>query len=513
MATIPQNRSVLIYDSNHSDILYQLHDHTVSIQSLDTFKGKSRFSVGLISDREIISYSFDVEKGLKEAELADTVEIRMFQDAGLNHMIDYKIVYATRDSLLDAKSLSVTAFAVTSSQFNGEFGPFKAHCNYMDTILPYATLPHALYAGEILESKNDIFIYYREKETMFSVFYEGEFVYAKSMVGGVKALYDTFVKNNNEHVTYETFLDCLIQNGLDSGRYGENPVVYHQDVMEVMERSLSDLNNVIQYARRIAGIQGFDRIFIGTEKGTVPELTTLVRNISGIRGESFEFFTPFYHTEDAYVDQNIILALIEADNILQGRAANPFNLSIYPRPPRFYKRDSGKLLLVTAAALGLSMAYPLYLAVDTHWKTYAYDSTIAKLQISQGEFLELKAKEDGYKAKKEHYLSLLQDEKAQLDRYLELFKAIEAKRMTANTKTFTLSRLFDAVNRHNLKIERIDIQENRFQLALRAKKDAYVTAFLKEVTSEKTFSVDMDAYTFNPEIRQYQTLITIKVAL
>ena len=511
MATTPQNRSFLIYDSNRSDTLYQLNDDTFLPLPRDTFKGKSNLSVGLINEREIISYSFDVEKGLKEEELADTVEIRMFQDAGLNHMIDYKIIYATRDSLLDAKSLSVTAFAVTASQFNAEFGPFRNHCNFIDTILPYATLPHALYAGEILEPKSDIFIYYREKETMFSVFYDGEFVYAKSLGGGVKGLYDTFVKNNNESVAYDTFLHTLTRCGLDPACYGDDPAVYHRDVVEVFERSLSDLNNVIQYARRIAGIQVFDRIFIGTEKGTVPELTAMVKNVTGIRGEVFEFFTPFYHENDTYVDQNILLAMVEADNIMHGRLANPFNLSIYPRPPRFYKRDSGKLLLVTAAAFLLSIAYPLYLAVDTHWKNYTYNATIAKLQISQGEFQELKANEDAYKSKKEHYLALLKEEKDQFENLLTLLKTIESKRMTANTKTYTLSHLFEAINRHRLKIEQINIGDNRFQIALRAQKDSYVTAFLKQITSEKHFNVDMNAYAFNPEIKQYQTLITIEV--
>jgi len=328
---------------------------------------------------------------------------------------------------------------------------------------------------------------------------------------GLKGLYDAFVKNNNEHVTYAAFIQALTENGLDAARYGEDPPVYHRDVAEVVERNLSDLNNVIQYARRIAGIQEFDRIFIGTEKGTVPELTGTVKTVTGIRGESYEFFTPFYHEGEGYIDQHIILALIEADNTLQGRTANPFNLSIYPRPPRFYKRESGKLLLVTAAALLLSFAYPVYLAVDTHWKTYTYDATIAKLQISQGEFQELKAKEDGYKSKKEHYQTLLKEEKEQLDRHLALFKTIESKRMTSNTKTYTLARLFEAINRHALKIEQIDIENNRFQIALRARKDADVTAFLKRLTAEKHFNVDMNAYAFNPEIRQYQTLITIEV--
>lgn len=512
MATTLPNNTLLAFDSNRSESLYQLAEQTLSSHTIDTFRGKSSLTVATMNDKEIISYSFDVEKGLKEEELADTVDIRMFQDAGLNHMIDYKIVYATRDSLLDAKSLSVTAFAVTPTQFTGEFGALRSRCNYIDTILPSSTLPHALYAGEILEAKSDIFIYFREKETTFSVFYEGRFVYSKNISEGLKGLYDLFVKNNNETVEYDTFVTTLTGKGLDPDRYETEPEVYRQDVAAVLERSLGNMNNVIQYARRIAGIQSFDRIFIGTEKGTVPMLTELVRSVTEVRGENFEFFTPYYHAEDSYTDQTIILGLIEAENIREGRPANPFNLSIYPRPPRFYKRDSGKLLLITAASLLLGTAYPLYLAVDTRWKEYTYNTTLGKLQISQGEFMELKAEEDSYRAKKNHYQELLEKEKEALAKQLALLKKIESKRQLATTKTHTLARLFGQLNRHRLKIEQIEIEGDRYRLALRSRRDDDVTAFLKTATAHKHFSVDMHAYAYNPEIKRYQTLITIKVS-
>lgn len=511
MATPAQKQTFLAYDSNRSDTLYTLTDTTLSPVPVDTFKGKADVSVGLISEKEIISYSFDVDKGLAAEELADTVEIRMFQDAGLNHMIDYTIAFAARDSLLDAKRLSVTAFAVTKTQFAAEFGPLLGHCSYIDTILPHATLPHALYAGEILEPGSDIFIYYREKETMFSLFHEGNFVYSKNIGGGLKGLYDLFVRNNNESVAYDAYLSALIGQGLDPERYGPDPDVYLQDIADVLERNLGELGNVIQYARRIAGLQTFDRIFIGSERGNIPGLTDLVVKVTGIRGEVFEFFTPFYDTESPYRDQNAILALIEAENIRQGHAPNPFNLSIYPRPPRFHKRESGRLLLVTAASLLMAAAYPLYLSVDTHWKEYAYTKTLSRLQISQGEFMQLKAEEDAHKSRKKHYQELLAGEKEALEKQIALFKAIETKRLAANTKTHTLARLFTDINRHRLRLEQVDVEANRYRLALQASKDDDVTAFLKSVTAQERFTVDMHTYAYNPVIGRYQTLISVEV--
>lgn len=507
----PENPTILAYNSDKKEQVYRLAEQTLAPLQGGTPKIKSTLNIGSINDKDLISYSFDVDKGLSEEELADTVEIRMFQDAGLNHMIDYTIVYSCRDSLLDAKSNSVTAFAVAPTQYAGAFGYFRNLCNYIDTILPYSTLPFALYSAEILEPASDIFIYIRGKETTFSVFEAGTFVYAKTITTGLKTLYDAFVKNNNEGVAYDAFIAALLGKQTDAQGYGDDTLLPIRDIADILDKSLADLGNVIQYARRIAGIQNFERVFIGTEEGPVPAFKEMVRSSTGIRTEDFDFFTSFYHETDGYTDQNIILSLIEAENIIQGRKQNPFNLTVYPRPPRLFRRDSGKLLLVTAASLLLSLAYPIYLGVDTYWKSYTYDHTISRLQISQGEFLELKAKEDGLKADKERYAGLLTAQKEALAANMALLQAIEKKKTLKSSKSHTLALLFNEINRHKLQIEKITAEGNRYRIDLQTQKDDYVTALLKSITALKNMDVAMNAFAYNPEIKRFQTQITVEV--
>ncbi len=495
----------LVFDSDVPGTTYRLAATAVERHETETLKARSDTNIGLINDKEIISYSFDLDKGIEGAELDDAVEIRMFQDAGLNHMIDYKIVYSWRDSLLDTKSISISAYALTAAQLGAAFGSFKSRCNYIDRILPHATLPYALYAAEVLEKKSDIYIYFQEKSTSVSVFYGGEFVYAKTLPSGLKQLHESFVRNNNEGVSYDDFILAITQKGVDGTRYAPDGEIHIQDVTEVFERAIADKNNVIQYARRIAGLEGFERIFIGTCKGVVPKLNLMTRAALGI--EAFDFD----QQGDAYIDQHIILAMIEAQNIASGRKGNPFNLTLYPRPPKLLQRESGKLFLGTAAALLVSLLYPGYLWVDALWKGYRYDTTLAELKISRDEFETLRSKEENLKNEKERYQLMLESEKVLLGEKLALLESIESKQAGNQSKAVVLQELYRNVNRHQVKIHRLEVTKNRYRLELQAANDDDFTALLRSLTGHKNFDVAMDTFFYDKGLKRFVTTIFVEV--
>jgi hypothetical protein len=166
---------------------------------------------------------------------------------------------------------------------------------------------------------------------------------------------------------------------------------------------------------------------------------------------------------------------------------------------------------VTAAAFLLCMLYPLYLGVATQWKNYTYAATIDKLQISQGEFLEIKAQEDALKTERDRYLAMLQNEKSLLSGKMELLNAIKEKRAARTSKNRILSLLFTYVNRHGILIDKLRVEGNRYLLDLQAAKDDDFTAFLKSVTPHKEFLVEMQGFAYSTDQKAYQTQITIEV--
>lgn len=507
------NQRVVVYNNDHRTVAYRFAEGVVNTAQTEELKDKSTYSVGILSDKELISYSFDIQKGLTKQEMDDTVEIRMFQDAGLNHMIDYKIVYGVRDSLLDVKNLSVTAFAVVPTHFAASFDPIRSRCRYLDTILPFSTLPFGLYAADILEKKSDIFIYIRQKESTITFFYEGTFVYTKVLNMGLKGMYELFVKRDNEGIPYDAFVAAVTERGLDPTRYtgGAGESVHHQDLLHVFEKGFADANTVIGYARRMAGIQGFDRLFIGTEKGTVPAVCAVAKEATGIPGYDLEFFTDFYLKDDPYIDQNIILSLVEAQNAAKGLETNPFNLTLYPRPKKFIHRESGRFVTLTAVGVAAALLYPAYLAVDTRWQSYTYAATLGRLQITQGEFLELKAQEDEIKTQKEHYEALLADGEKNLNGKMALLREIEAKKRLNHPKSEILSTLFHHLNAHRIQIESLRVSGESYALDLQAVHDDDLTSFLRTLTRIGTFSVSMQTFRFDPLSKSYKSTMLIRV--
>jgi hypothetical protein len=503
---------VAVFNSDFNQELYYLYKTHLDSFVINEFNKKANYCVASFSDKEIVSYTFDVEKGLSQDKLDDSVEIKMFQDAGLNHLIEYHIVYSYRDSLIDAKKVTVTAFAITSSYFNSEFANFLTKCQYIDTILPHSTLPYALYNADILEKKSDVFVYFKDNDLMISIFYEGEYVYSKNSHYGLKQLHEQFVRNNNEGVMFETFIKAIIQKGVDESLYNSTDEVHIQDLTPLFERVLGEISTVLNYAKRISGISAYDRIFIGSIYGVVPKLADFSKQILLIQTDDFNFTTQFYSPKDSYIDQNIVLLSLEALNVLSNKKANPFNLTIFKRPPRFYKRDSGKFIFLTFFAFVASMAYPLYLVSDINYKNYQLNFAIQNLNISKGEFLRLKNIEEKIKQDKKKYTQMLNEKQKKLKQRVDLLENILDKKTKISSKIPILNTIFSQISKNNVIIKKLNIDKNKFIISVLSKNDRNFTKLLGSFTDTKDFQVFMSSFVFDSKQNLFKTIITVEVS-
>lgn len=506
-----KNKSVLCFNNENENLSFSLSKDGLKAVEIKTINETADTSIAIFNDRDAISYSFDIEKGMLKEELDDAVEMRMFQDAGLNHMIDYKIAYSYRDSLLDAKSITVNAIAIVVNEFTSKMAKFRDKVTYIDAVIPFSTLPLALYSAEILEKKSDVFLYIREKDATVSLFFEGNFIYAKNINAGFASLYEAFIRNDNETVSYEEFEKALTQKGLNENNYTLDDKIHYLDLRTLFETKLNEINNILNYTRRIAGIQSFNRIFIGTEFGTIPAILPLLKSLTSVHAEDYVFYTDFYLEGERYIDQNVILAMLECQNIKAGREANPFNLTIFPRPPKFLKRESGKFIAKVASLIVLTAVYPLYLFVDSSMMAYSQNNLIKKLNISKAEFLEIKAQEEEHRAQKKEHETLLESEQNNLTSKLILIEEIQAQKDDKNSKVINLNKIFHLVNKNNISIEKIEFYGDTYTIDLRSLKDEYFTAFLISLSEYEEFDAEMNQYVYDEKIKRYRTTVTVKV--
>ena len=245
--------------------------------------------------------------------------------------------------------------------------------------------------------------------------------------------------------------------------------------------------------------------------GLIPKITDFAKQTLLIQIENFNFYTQFYTQKDRYIDQNIILSLLEAQNILSNKKANPFNLTIFKRPPKFYKRDSGKFVFLILFALITSMAYPMYLITDINYKNYQLNFAIQKLNISRSEFSRLKNIEEKIKQNKKKYSRILKDGQQKLKKRVDLLEDILDKKERISSKIPILNTIFAQIVKNDVLIKKLNINKNKFIICVQSKNDRNFTRLLGSFTNTKDFQVFMSSFTFDNEKDIFTTTITVEV--
>lgn len=455
--------------------------------------------VGVLDDREFAGYSFEVEKELAGESLAETVEIKMYQDAGLNPMLEYRIVHNARPSAIDPKSVSVQAFAISTASLEAETARVRAHTPYIDVLVPRSTLPYALYNAEILEKKGDVFIYYTKEAVHISIFDQGEFVYAKSGEGGLKKLHDDYLTMTGERTPYPEFLEKIVKLGLEEERYGQEEYPFLIDFRELLTTSLTAVNNIVLYARRIAGVREVDRVFIGTEGGPIPGADKAILNVLGLGGFDFLFYTPFYLEGDDYIDQCRLLALLEGANLLYGKPVNPFNATMSPRPSAFLARPSGRLAAATVGSLLLFSLYPAYLYSFAAYKDYQAETVARTLNMTKLEFTELKAKEDALLAEKKELQTKGEEIRKELETGKQLLEEVRRKKAGYVPVTPVFAKLSERVGGEEVFIERLLLEEGKIRMELRSEKERRLTSLVGRLVADGYRNVSMEAIEFDAD--------------
>ncbi|MDR3347560.1 MAG: hypothetical protein LBN32_02995 [Helicobacteraceae bacterium] len=445
------------------------------------------YVVSVVSDRELIFHQFEVQKDLTSEQLKETTEIKMFQDAGLNPMLEYKIAFSKRPNIQDPRMITVGGIAVSTGVLESATAPLVSSISYIDSLLPLSTLPFALYSSNILEPKRDVFVYFQRDALIISIFDEGEFIYGKSQNFGLKKLMETYIQLSGDRIEFENFMNLLT----NPGEVTENAAAVLGNIREAISNALYSAKNILLYAGRVSGVTNPDRVFVGTSHGLVPGLEDMAQEVLEIEGHEFVFYTSFFTQKDVYIDQMALLALLEAQNIANGLRANPFNVTNMQRPGAFTARSSGKAILLIAASLIIAIGWPVYFLLES-----LYYDTLTKaemVQLGQSK-IEFDAVQESIRRLTAEQQTLTVEQQAAMDKLntsKTLLADIHKKRVLLSPVALALSRLYEDLIAHGVKVVEIDIKGRDSVLSIRAFKDTHITGLL-EVLAEKRYSPSLD---------------------
>ncbi|GHS87934.1 hypothetical protein FACS189487_05090 [Campylobacterota bacterium] len=452
------------------------------------------YTLVVVPDKEFIFHQFDLQRDMMAEQLAESVELKVFQDAGLNPMLEYKHAFTQRISHQDERMWTIGAAAISMGALESSISPLDGHIAYVDAVVPTSTLPYALYNAGLLEPKRDVFIYFQKDSLIISIFDGGEYIYGKSQDHGIKKLMESYAQLSHGRMEYEDFV--MLLTSAPSGDDKDQNLQVLSDMREAISNALYGVKNILLYAARVAGVSNPDRVFIGTSEGSVPGLEDLAQELLEIEGHEFIFYTPFFSKTDPYVDQISVLSLLEADNAVNRDKPNPFNLTPKRRPGAFSTRPGGKAIYLVAASLIIAIGWPGW-----HYGNSVYYDSLNKaqmqsLRLREADFNELQARKERLLEERTRLLAEEEETQKKLDDSRALLTKIHEMRVLAQPAATSLAYLFDRLDEEKVRAVEVATKIRDATIQIRAGRDTRITQLLKRLAEDN----------YQPELRKITKL-------
>ncbi len=300
--------------------------------------------------RDVILHSFKVSQTMNDEELKTNIEIKMYDDAGLDLQKKYKIAYIKKE--LDFEdSILIEAFAVEIERITESLSGVLNQTKYIDFLaLPFLSFT-TLYKNKIIEAKNDLFVYIDEHEAFLSIYKDGKYLSTKSLIDLEEmskkievAGIDISIGELEEH---------LSKKGLDVSTYEKGETVLFNEIETIFSSMFTKINDIVLHNRSVFGFEKIDRIFLSMRNGRLRGAREFIQNF-GFNDVEICDFNMFKTKEEGNFFEKIVTSYIY-DQLEKNDFRH--NLTLFEKEPVFYKKESGKIMLLASFIVILSSIF------------------------------------------------------------------------------------------------------------------------------------------------------------
>jgi hypothetical protein len=460
---------------------------------------KEQYVISFLNTKGFISALIGISKNVPDDDVYDALENKVYEVLALDIAVEYNIQYIEAANQMSESERFFHVFVVDPLTLEQEFAPIIESIKYIDQIVPAPLLLKSLYIKENIHSSNAHgFIYFQENDAFFTVYDEQEFIYTKSLKYSLKQMHERFCELLGEPIELVSFENILAIQGLNT----INPE-YQKNLLKLFGEIFLYVNDVITYAKRAFEIKQFETIYIGTAVGSIDGLDEYAQTYLGLKTLPFDFDYGFKTTE-GYIDQ--IHQLMHLYTRLESNERYECNFTLFYRPPPFTKRDSGKLILVTAAALAAALLYP-----GTYWALSYVEEFHYALMKQEYEHVHIEkmtreATVNLKLANKNTAQTLLDEQKTAYKQKQNTLIQVHDKKVNYPMKAKIAADFTRSFNQYRVKLKdlRYSEEENTstktFSFMLTAPKTQDITALLKYLTATK-----QDRYDFDLQLISYDS--------
>ncbi|MDD4883523.1 hypothetical protein [Sulfuricurvum sp.] len=490
-----QAYSTIVSANPYKEDYYSGTFNSISSVSSPSFS-KEQFTVSFLNTKGFITTLIGISKNIPDDDVYDALENKVYEELALDMAVEYHIKYIEAIRRTTEGDRFFHVFVVDPLTLEQEFAKVVNQLKYIDQIIPVPLLLKSLYVKDLIDSSDvHCFIYFQENDAFFCIYNEQEFIYAKSLKFSLKQMHERFCELIGEQIELQTFETMLAEEGLNTS----NPD-YQKNLIKLFGEIFLHISDIMTYAKRAYEIKKFDEIFIGTGAGSVLGLDEYAQTYLGLKTTPFDFNYGF-NTNGSSVDQ--IHQLMHLYSRLDAQERYDCNFTIFHRPPPFAKRDSGKLILVTAASLAAALLYPgvywgLSYVEEFHHAVLSKEYEQVHIdKMTREATINLKL------ANKNAAQSLLDEQKMAYKQKQDTLSKIHEKKVNYPMKAKIMADFTRNFNQYRVQLKTISYTEEvnatkTFTFGLVSSSTQDITALLKHLTDIKR-----DQYDFNLELISY----------
>jgi len=471
---------------------------------------KEQFVISYINTKDFINAQIEISKNIPEEDLFDAINSKVYDELALDQAVEYKIQYIEIFNIIDENNRHFHVFVVDPLDLTERFADPIEKIKYIDIIIPAPLLIKSIYAKNIIDTNGvHCFIYIQENDTFVTIYNHQEFVYTKSIKFSLIDMHERFCELYGERINYDEFINFFSKTNLKNSNSDYKPFF-----IRLFKELFSNINDILTYAKRAFEIEKFEHLYIGSQIETITKFHEMLEVEVNVAASEFDFDYGFEKNKE-HIDQ--LHLMMHLYTTLPREERYECNFTLYERPPKFTKRESGKLIMLAIGSFILAFAYPV-----TYW-ILSYAQEVQK-DLLQQEYKKVhlnkitrEAKIKSRLAEKKKASTLLQAEKNEYREKQNTLIKIHRVKVDYPMKAKLLATFAKDLNKFQVNTTAITYAQPNNQkilsLHLIADKDRKITQLVKHLTKsyEGRFTFELKEIKFNEKKNNYSSDLKVKI--
>lgn len=467
----------------------------ISATEKTTVYDKNSTYISNLPVADIFQTSILASNDIPENEVALIYEEEILEDLGLP--MDKEYIIKAKDLQTVSGSSKEYAISVIEKSLIEQMLSACSTLKHLDFLIPTPCLYESLFKTSVIEPNGDtVVIYIGKHESFGALFREGRLSYYKNLEYTFDKLLPLFNESSPEEVDRKQLFTILAQE--------EAEPQFESPIRRLYSLLAEDIEDFLVYIKRLYQISDLKHVYFDNAYGFSSGIYTYLKASYDITCQNFSFRSAIGADKD---DMIKILCLYFVESAKAGDTW--CNYTVLPKPKPVLQRDSGRFLILSAAALIISVGYPAFNYLLSGMNENVIDGLKKENAVLQKKEQGIMGVQKQLQQNLENVEKELKTEQTKKDTYLDVLESFVRFKNAYVQKSAAIIEFSDYLRDNRLYLESVSFQEEgngvKFLFDVVGKSEDNIASFVDGLAQDARFDVD------TKEIAKYDNLYESKI--